>query len=362
LIIYLLALFKICFNPGKFFYSWSSLLKLFLLIFLIFLHYYYSGYLFSLAQDSFKFFSSLIVITFFAPASYIVANSLINISQITFQNIIKLIFFILIVNAIMSLTGIDFFSIGSNKPSFLFSEPAHFAIISAPFLIYYIKSRLAWWKTALSIFILFAIYIENLTMLLVVIATIFISFNVKNILLIFLLLLIIFLNFANVDYFSSRLLFSEDSLNNISLLVLIQGWQNAFLAFSNTLGWGMGFQQFGIAGSSSDLTERLIELGGSNLNLFDGGSTAAKLFGEFGLFGAILVLVIISRAIKAYFSLISAKSMSDLSIFSRCVEITILVELFVRGIGYFSPGIFLYLIIIYCHKLTKKNEKLCNVK
>lgn len=344
------------FRPTLAFFSWSASLQIFVVIFVVLFHYLLSGFFVSLGRDSPRLLGSVAALILFLPSAYIVATSLINLQDSALRRILGFIFFILLLNAIISLTRVDYFSLGTTKPAFLFAEPSHFALIAAPFIIYYMKSRLAGWKFGLLVFLSYAIYIENLTMLVVVLVALIVSFKLKRFLLLLPFLLVIFISFANVDYFIQRLVLSVDGINNISLIVVLQGWQNALLTFLNTSGFGAGFQQLGIATPTGELTEMLIELSGSHLNSFDGGSTAAKLFGEFGLFGVALILFLIVRAAKAYSALNRVRDMSDLFIFSRCVEIAILIELFVRGIGYFSPGIFLYLVVIYCENLSRREK------
>jgi hypothetical protein len=356
LLIYLISLLLNIYKPSRAFYSWAKLLQMYLIISMILFHYYFAGYFFSLSQDSLKMLGSIVSFILFFPAAYIVATSLLNIKQSALRSILELIVIILILNAILMSTGVDYFSFHTNKPAFLFLEPSHFALISAPFLMYHVRLRLVGWRLALLIYALSSIMIENLTMIVVFMLSLFVSFNLRKLFLLLPFLIILFVAFANVNYFYYRLAYSPDDANNLSLMVLLQGWQNALLALSNTFGWGVGFQQFGIANPSGEFTKKIIEMSGTSLNLFDGGSTGAKLIGEFGVFGAALAFVLIYRAIKAYKVLSNGKAISDLFVFSRCVEIAILIELFVRGLGYYSPGIFLYLIILYVNNLEKKNE------
>ena len=351
LIIYFMSFSIICFKPLRAFFSWSAMLQMSVAIILLFIHYYISGFFVNLSQDHIRFFWTVLSISIFPPAAYIVANSLIQLANKDVRNLISSVFYILLINGIISLTGIDFFSTGLNKPTFLFAEPSNFAVISAPFIIYYIKLRLVGWQSALIVFLSYAIVIENLTMLLVVFITFMVCFQLKKLLLLLPFLVVIFLSFANLDYFFSRLIYSPDETDNISLVVLLTGWQNALLSLSSTSGWGVGFQQFGIASPSGELTEKLIELNGSNLNSLNGGSTGSKLVGEFGVFGIIMILILIARAKRAFSDLRLGNNMTDLFVFLKCVEIAILIELFVRGLGYFTPGIFTYLIVIYSYKL-----------
>ena len=323
----------------------------------IFTHYLVSAFFASLPQDLVRFIGSIAILPIFFSAAFIVSASLTHLNQIAVRRILHSICFILAANAVLSLTGIDYLGVATNKPTFLFSEPSHFALITSPFLIYYMKSRSRGWGLFFLLFLVYAIFIQNLTMLIATLLAAIVSFRFKKIILMLPILFIFFATFANVEYFSNRLLFSQDELNNISLLVVLQGWQNALFTLFDTSGWGVGYQQFGIASLSGDLTEKLSEiLNGSKLNELDGGTTAVKLLGEFGLFGLLIVVALIVRATKAFFILNRGMYMSDLFIFARCVEISILTELFLRGVGYYSPTIFIYLIMFFWGKLMKVSK------
>jgi hypothetical protein len=148
----------------------------------------------------------------------------------------------------------------------------------------------------------------------------------------------------DASFIVNRIVFSED-VQNLSNLVLLQGWERAWLAIEATGGLGVGFQQFGIWGPLGEFQELIYAIGGEYINLFDGGTTASKLVGEFGVFGAGLLLVFaglwwkVSTAMRA---LLTGERKDSLLVFVNVAIVAIAVELFVRGVGYLSQGLFLF--------------------
>lgn len=355
--IFLAALVVISLRSRLLFLSWSVLLSMLFAFCLILVHYLVAGVFVSLPQDWMRFIASLAGFALFVAAAFIVASSLVQLTQGAVRRIISSIILILVVNVILSLTGIDYLGSATHKLAFLFSEPSVLACVAAPFLIYYVKSRSRGWEFSLLMFLLFAIFIQNLTMLVVVLLAFAVGFRVVKLLLLIPVPVALLVSFTNVDYFTSRLVFSLDE-SNLSGLVFLQGWQNAYLALLDTFGWGSGFQQFGIASPTGEISAMLNALTGVELNLFDGGTTATKLLGEFGLLGAVLDVIFIVRAAQAFWVLKRVSCMPDLVMFARCVDIGILIELFVRGVGYFSPGIFVYLIMHFCNRVLKNRRAL----
>jgi len=150
----------------------------------------------------------------------------------------------------------------------------------------------------------------------------------------------------DLSYYADRLSLSGDS-DNLTTLVYLQGWENALLNFGETDGLGVGFQQFGLAGSTGDISEKIYALmGGTYINLMDGGSTATKLIAEFGVFGIAMLLVFLRFALRA---MIYTRSMQMIPsgqrdihwmFFSACT-VSYSLELVLRGVGYFSTGGFL---------------------
>ena len=162
------------------------------------------------------------------------------------------------------------------------------------------------------------------------------------------MIIITFLYFQiNINYFIER---TDISLNtqNLSALVFYSGWERAFLSLRDTMGLGVGFQQFGILGDQGDAQEILSSMGLRELNLYDGGSTGAKFIGEFGITGLIFLLLYLINFIKKLFYLRNfIKNNNTLNnyknIFYASCFCSFFIELFIRGIGYFSMTLFFIL-------------------
>ena len=355
LLMLLAALVFISFKP-RFFLLRPALFSISFILCLISLHYFISGMFVSLPQDGLRFIGTLIAFALLIIAAAILASSLVLCNQGAVRRIISCVMIVLVVNGILSLTGIDYLGTGTQKAAFLFSEPSHFALITAPFLIYSVRSRCRGWAFFLLVFFCYAAFLENLTMLIVAFLATIVGIRAGKLLLLIPALIVLFVLFVDTNYFFDRLVFSIDEAN-VSGLVFLQGWQNAYLAFLDTDGWGVGFQQFGIASPTGDVTERIRALNGNlDLNLFDGGSTASKLLGEFGLFGAIIDMMFIVRAVQALWILKRVEYLPDLTLFAKCVEIGILIELFIRGVGYFSPGIFIYCVMYFVQRGNRNSK------
>jgi len=309
-------------------------------MYLICIHYALVGILFQLVQDPAKLFGSLALLFGMLIAARLLAQQLTVLREITLQNILRLIMRLLIINALVSLSGIDFFGNASPKPCFLFSEPSHFALATAPFLIYHVAAR-RHPILLLAFFTAWGMYIENLTMLIVVMLAALTIIDFKKVLFILIPTLIAVPALIDLNYYADRISFSTGS-SNLSALVYMQGWENAYLALRDTAGLGIGFQQFGIANATGDATARILYITGDNYNLFDGGSTASKLVAEFGIFGMLGMLMLMARGFRSLM-IIKHRRLSPLQLLAHSIMVAFLIELLIRGGGYFSEGVFFYL-------------------
>lgn len=256
----------------------------------------------------------------------------------------------LVVNAMFGLTGIAVFSNATHKPVGIFSEPSHLALVLAPMLAYSCAINAKNHRKFLLFFFVWGLLIENLTTLVVVglcfLIRLKINFSRKFVLSAFVFVIIagVIIQLTDLDYFSSRLKISSDS-DNLSVLVLIQGWETAFLMLMETNGVGSGFQQYGFSTAVADVSAKIGRFGLEGLNQFDGGSTAAKLIGEFGYFGILLVGMLIILSLKALIRLRLAERTGECGgqLLLSASLYTFIVELLLRGVGYFSPSCFLAL-------------------
>ncbi len=318
------------------------------------------GTIFQLDQDDVRLFMSCLTFIILIIAAKKLAEYLGRLKQNSTTDPVPFIMVIFVLNALVSLSGIDFFGNASPKPCFLFSEPSHFALAIAPFLVYYVVSRSPFWVLLLVFFSAWAIYIENLTMIMVVIIAYITTINLKKLLLASALVIIVALLSPNLNYYIERIDLSASN-DNLSALVFMQGWQNASLSLQQTMGFGVGFQQFGFANESGEVTAKILTITPNNSNLFDGGTMASKLVGEFGIFGALLTLALILRAIKSVIFINNNKYISPLLLLAHCINIGFMVDLLIRGGGYFTQGVFLYLTFCFFTLNERHTEKKNNL-
>ena len=251
------------------------------------------------------------------------------------------------------------------KPIFPFTEPSHFALVYLPFLFYMAKENIGWRRFLIVAFgFLIGYFIESMTLLVgcMLIALIIISWRY---LLIFLSLALIITTQINLDYYVARLPFEENRLTNISLLVYLQGWQLMAESMRTTLGWGIGFQQLGIYMKEVEATTQIYALIQYYANILDGGFTLAKVISEFGIFGIGLAFAYVFL-IKKYVLNKRIKTNSAQYIFSQAILISFMIEVFIRGVGYFSGTSILVISAIWVilnmknqTNVTVKNEAYC---
>jgi hypothetical protein len=273
---------------------------------------------------------------------------------------LRVIFSALFLSAALELLGFSIANYGSNflhKPVFVFQEPSHFATAFLPFLLYFVISSnrgrgVLYIASAMCLAVIF----ENLTFIVGIFSVLLISFTINRIF-ILIGLLIALVPMLDLSYYFSRLNFS-DNPQNLSTLVFFQGWQNAYIAVKNSFGLGIGFQQMGVFANYGDATEAIDALIGSKLSIFDGGSLAPKLIAEFGFLGLLLIVIYCLKALKII-KIISSKSIIDweggsATRFFYCCFLMFSMDIFVRGVGYFSGNSFLFICsIVYMIKFKK---------
>ena len=170
--------------------------------------------------------------------------------------------------------------------------------------------------------------------------------------------LTIFLLVFSTPYFKERLLYSDNNLN-LSLLILLDGWERAYLANIITHGIGIGFNQLGHFEITGFFRGLMTNINAANINLYDGGTTSCKIVAEFGLLLGLLFVVYYLFIIKKNlinFLKLNKPSSSVLALNS--FYIGSFLELFIRGTGYFNPGIIMLFVTLLNEKIKAKNKKL----
>ncbi|GGK24105.1 hypothetical protein GCM10007987_04970 [Aliivibrio fischeri] len=230
-----------------------------------------------------------------------------------------------------------------SKSIFTFYEPSHYALVLVAFLMpsFYIVS---YKEKLLYFFILlcFGLVFPSVIILIVAFLSAFSILNKR----IFLLSVIgAVLGFLMITpqteqllYFYERLNFSENT-SNLTALVYMQGWYDAYYSFIETTGIGLGFQ---MAGENTEtwINYRIYDLSGGYMNRNDGSFTASKLISEFGVLGVFFVLsylIVFIKSIRAIKNGIRNKNI-DFSMISNFFIISYVIEMFFRSAGYFTIG------------------------
>lgn len=236
----------------------------------------------------------------------------------------------------------------TSKPVFPFSEASHFGLALCPLILSLavMTQRPVWRLLYIGAGLALALSLQNFTLLvgLMLIGAVCLPWRwllPVAALAVAAIGLALSAGLEGLAYYTERLDFSSDS-ENITALVVIQGWQMIAEAWAATSGWGLGLQQLGVQGPTADVSDLIFTLnGGDYLNLLDGGFLLAKLAGELGVFGALLAAAYATTALRCAFVLRRVAmgrlaAMSAGAVFARAVVVMYLLEVFVRSAGYLT--------------------------
>jgi len=242
-----------------------------------------------------------------------------------------------------------------------FPEMSHFSLIFLPLLMFKIFTT----KKTIHIYmmILFSLFlaltIQNLILL---VGTIFIMLihSFKKTFFFFIIpssILILSLDIKNLYYFIERIQFVDT--NNISTLVFLSGWERAYLNLFEHGIFGIGFNQLGYEGQSGFYQEKINSHRLYGLNINDGGSVAPKLVSELGVLGIIMISIYGYYLIKLLYKIKKYNlTYNYLDTFYISIFIMSFVNIFLRGSGYFSPIMFLFMSsIMYFIKFRITDDK-----
>lgn len=262
------------------------------------------------------------------------------------------VFFLVV--AVMSAIGIqppEAGLAGLDKPTFPFTEPSHFALAFTPIFLAACsrtggRKRLIW----LVLGLIAGAILQNLTVLVGVILVILITAPLWQLLGV-VVVVIAAATQLDISYYLSRLDFSTHT-QNLSTLVYLQGFDFITGAIRMTYGWGVGFQQLGVSPLHSSASMVIYALnGGIPLNIQDGGFVGAKAVSELGIFGGVAIVALSGLAIRSALVLRRA-SFGKLQISSHqrlCLSIVVgyMVDIYVRGVGYFSASSFMLGVAVF---------------
>lgn len=293
--------------------------------------------------DAIRAMLSILLLTLLCLASAALANSLLSVPERLLHRGLRRVFYVMCALGLVGSWGWGpptFADEAWRKPVFPFSEPSHFALAFVPGFMYACVTARGVTRVAFLILgITCSILIQNLTLLIGVILVAIVSLRI-SILFGFLALLLVGSTQIDLSYYEERVDLSGDS-RNLSKFVYLQGWQMIGEALERSAGIGIGFQQLGINGTDVEAAAFLRAVrNGEDMNLLDGGFVFAKIGGEFGLFGIALAVFFLALMVRSVWTLRSAaidqKSVPRVRIFAYCVVVTFVIELFIRGTGYFT--------------------------
>jgi len=316
-----------------------------------------------------KSYISVILLFFYVSYAYFFSKIAIINNIFSQKNVLAVTCFCLVLVLIAIVTdfyfGIIFYD--HHKSVFPFGEPSHFALFFGPFFILsLVFARKNWFRIFLVASIVLAFFLiksATLAAYFFLGLVLFVRFSPKSLFLVLPVVAIFFYYLLNDDYFTSRINLDVKS-ENLTALVYLQGIQDSVYSFVTTHGLGLGFQMLGTQQPSPAHYQILYILGqddgGSGLNRFDGGFLSAKIVSEFGVLGFLIICAYVFFLYKSFFKirgyLQGRICLPHIYVFSLVFIYSSCVEFFVRGVGYFSPSLFFFLVATFVYRKFSKVE------
>ncbi len=225
------------------------------------------------------------------------------------------------------------------KPTFPFTEPSFLAFTAAPILIYTCvragnTMRIIWLASMLAA----SLIVSNLTMLAVCLMAAAVSLRTLR-LIVALFVAGAAFTLVDISYFQERLELSASS-DNLTALVYVQGWQLIEESMRNSFGWGIGYQQLGVAYTNVPASYQIFRLMGFDVNILDGGFLFAKITSELGVIGATIIAAVTFYAVKAAWRLRQSAAgqitLSPSYVLAYSSIYGSIIEIFARGTNYFT--------------------------
>jgi hypothetical protein len=334
-----------------------------ILVTVIFGHFFVARYM--IPVNTGRFASSLVLLLGMILAAQFVAQWLVELPDMVLQRALHWLRIGMVLVAVLSILHLEprrFDLSVPEKAIFPFTEHSHFALVFTPLLLDGCVRARGWRRSALLVVgLLIALLLQNLTTLIGFALVALITAPLWQIV----ILMIVIAGAAlgmDLTYYLSRLDLSADT-TNLSALVYIQGYEFMIDSFDLTSGWGMGFQQLSVIPMKS-LASNVIYaiLRGDSLNVYDGGFGVSKIVSEFGIFGVGMTLYFAGLATKLALRLRkaalgkAAPNFTLIAPYSFIVGFT--VEMFVRGVGYFSGTVFMLLVAYLFLKAYRDQTRL----
>jgi len=237
-----------------------------------------------------------------------------------------------------------------SRPAFPFPEPSHYVLVAAAFVIDgCVRAPLAQRFGWLAVWLFLALINKSLSLIvataIAAVVSLPIAYAVGAV-----AIAAIIATGLDLQYYLDRLDFSANS-NNLSSLVYRQGWELMQQGLVYSRGLGIGFQQLGFTPLNVPTSDLIYRILGDDSNLRDGSFLAAKLVSELGILGIVLVAMSVAAMIRAALLLRRMTLIPNLGQpanmrFAAAAICAFATEMFVRGIGYFSSTVILFIAAI----------------
>lgn len=313
---------------------------------LLIAHYFLVGLVYN-GQDVIKFFFSILLLAFFLIVTSLIVEDLSLRKEFFLDKAKRLTLFMLFLGFLSY--AIIFSGVVDRKPMIFFVEPSHYAMALIPLLMFVMLTSKFKRSLIYSFLVItLALVLESSTLLVGwLLVFCIINLNSKSFLLFSLLSLslVIFFNIEKLEYFISRATITSSS-DNLSVLVYVSGFERAYLTFVDSFGVGTGFQQMGVVGPIGAAQLKLNTLNFGELNLYDGGTVSSKLIVELGGAGLLLIVLYFLGFAKILKQL-KHGGLTELELFFASYYLSFIIDLFIRGAGYFTPNVILFFAAVY---------------
>ena len=263
----------------------------------------------------------------------------------------------------------------ATKPMFPFSEPSHYALgFASFFLVAGIISSKVQRILLLILIILLGALKPSITLLVVafVMVVVYYILPLKIDKIVFFAIFVVagayalsLVETSKLSYFYERIPFAENVEHpvihgsaNLTALVYMQGWEILSDTMVNTDGLGVGLYNMGkvIPGHYAEI---IYKKDGRYRNREEGSFFASKLVTEFGIVGVLVLFAYCASLLKSlrFFYRLgrhidnkyrTKEAIYPVSqIYAHSVIVVFVVEAFVRGVGYFTIGVFLLMVAMF---------------
>jgi hypothetical protein len=140
-------------------------------------------------------------------------------------------------------------------------------------------------------------------------------------------------------------IFSSSEVENISSLVYLQGWQDAWSNLQRTNGIGLGFNMMGCNPIPDVPAREILSRAQLDLNAEDGSFLFSKIISEAGVFGFMLFVMAIWWWIKLEQQIKKCNDMvsSEIGRIHSVIMFCFVASSFVRSMGYFDGVLFFWI-------------------